>query len=328
MRYLLLLLPLFAIAEPLSVDQLFNVQTVTVQAEDATHKERFYGYVRADDSRRYDVTPRYGGYIEKLHADTQYAYVTKGDALAIVYSPEVTRAKEEYRSTLRYHRQHGNDAMLGSARQKLELLGVDAAEIDAAGDAQSDLRQTVIHAPVSGYLFSKSVNSGSAFNAKARLFEIVDLSGVWVEARIPEAKLSAAHAKRFEIRSEALNKSYKATAALLYPDIGAKEALATLRLSVDNPERALFPGLYVTITASEAPQRLLSLPESAVIRKEGKWYAFAVGEYEGEYEPVEVKVKRLNGGRYAILEGLEAGREVVSNALFMMDSDAQINGLY
>jgi Cu(I)/Ag(I) efflux system membrane fusion protein len=328
MRYLLILLPLFLVAQPLSVEQLFNVKTVKVKEENATRQEHFYGYVKADESRRYDVTLRFGGYVETLYADTQYAYVKKGEALAKVYSPEVTRAKEEYRSTLRYHRLHGNDAMLQSALEKLELLDVDAQEIKMAGDEKSDLRYTTICAPVSGYIFAKSINSGSAFSAKSKLFEIVDLSSVWVEARIPEAKLSAAKAAHFDIRSKALEKSYIATAPLLYPDISTKEALATLRLSVDNPHRALFPGMYVTVTASATPQSVLSLPSTALIRKNGTWYAFAVGEYEGEYEPVEVKVKRLDNDRYAILEGLEAGQEVVNNALFMMDSDAQINALY
>ena len=328
MRYLLILLPLFAVAEPLSVTQLFNVKTVKVRAVDAAQTERFYGYVNADESRRYDVTPRFGGYVDVLYADTQYAYVKKGEALAKVYSPEVTRAKEEYRSTLRYHREHGNDAMLQSAREKLELLGIGAKEIDAAGQEETDLRYTTINAPLSGYIFTKNVNRGSAFNAKAKLFEIVDLSRVWVEARIPEAKLSAAKAKRFVILSKALDKSYLATSPLLYPDISTKEALATLRLHVDNPDRTLFPGMYVNVTASAAPQSILSLPSTAVIRKNGAWYAFVVGEYEGEYKPVEVKVKRIDNDRYAILKGLEAGQEVVNNALFMMDSDAQINGLY
>ncbi len=53
-----------------------------------------------------------------------------------------------------------------------------------------------------------------------------------------------------------------------------------------------------------------------------------VGEYEGEYEPLEVQVKVINANTYAITDGLNEGDEVVNNALFMMDSDAQINGLY
>jgi len=70
------------------------------------------------------------------------------------------------------------------------------------------------------------------------------------------------------------------------------------------------------------------LPQSAVILKDGKYYVFVVGEFEGEYEPMEVAVKPLNYETYIITSGLDEGNEVVNNALFMMDSDAQINSVY
>ena len=324
----LILLPLLLAAEPLKVEQLFNVRTTTVKEERAGTQEQFYGYVRADESRRHDVAPRFGGYVERLYADRTYSYVKKGAALAKVYSPEVLRAKEEYRSTLRYTKSHADAAMLESAREKLELLGISAKEIEAADDPKRDLRTTTLRAPVSGYLFAKSVNDGGAFKAGMKLFEIVDLSTVWVEARVGEAKLAGLGSRRFTVRSKAYGESYSAAAPLLYPEISAKEALATLRLSVKNPKRRLFPGMYVTVDAAAEARSRLTVPKSAVIRKNGKWYAFTVGEYEGEYEPVEVKVAPLGDDRYTVLEGVEAGQEVVDNALFMMDSDAQINGLY
>ena len=324
----ILLFPLLLAAEPLSVEQLFNVRTTTVKKERAAAREQFYGYVRADESRRLDVAPRFGGYVETLYADRTYAYVEKGAPLAKVYSPEVLRAKEEYRSTLRYTKSHADAAMLASAREKLELLGIGAAEIKSTGDPKSDLRITTLRAPVSGYLFAKSVNAGSAFKAGTKLFEIVDLSSVWVEARIGEEQLSGLDSRRFTVRSKAYDESYPAKASQLYPEISPKEALATLRLSVENPKRRLFPGMYVTVEAAAEARSRLTLPKSAVIRKNGKWYAFTVGEYEGEYAPVEVKVAPLDDDRYTVLEGVEAGQKVVDNALFMMDSDAQLNGLY
>ena len=55
---------------------------------------------------------------------------------------------------------------------------------------------------------------------------------------------------------------------------------------------------------------------------------FGAGEYEGEYEPMEVSIKVLDANTYIVTDGLSKGDEVVNNALFMMDSDAQVNGLY
>ncbi|MBU1642168.1 efflux RND transporter periplasmic adaptor subunit, partial [bacterium] len=64
------------------------------------------------------------------------------------------------------------------------------------------------------------------------------------------------------------------------------------------------------------------------IRKNGKYYVFGVSEFEGEYEPIAVDAEVLDNNTYIIKSGLNKGDEVVDNALFMMDSDAQINGLY
>lgn len=86
--------------------------------------------------------------------------------------------------------------------------------------------------------------------------------------------------------------------------------------------------MYASVVSQDTPQEYLTLPSDAVIRKDGKFYVFVVGEYEGEYDPMQISVKALNPHTYIITDGLSAGDEVVSNALFMMDSDAQINGLY
>ena len=86
--------------------------------------------------------------------------------------------------------------------------------------------------------------------------------------------------------------------------------------------------MYADVVSKDKPKEYLTLPQSAVILKDGKYYAFIVGEFEGEYEPIEVNVKPLDNKTYVITSGLNAGDEVVNNALFMMDSDAQINGLF
>ena len=102
----------------------------------------------------------------------------------------------------------------------------------------------------------------------------------------------------------------------------------TLRLHVKNPNAELFVGMYSSIISQDKKESYLTLPSNAVMRKNGKHYVFVVGEYEGEYDPLQISVKPLNSHTYIITNGLNAGDEVVSNALFMMDSDAQINGLY
>ncbi|MEN4053625.1 MULTISPECIES: efflux RND transporter periplasmic adaptor subunit [Sulfurimonas] len=328
--FLALLLPLaiFAKEKP-TVQQLFSVQTVKVKKVNTSHSKKNYGYVVADEARIYDVSPRFGGFVEKLYADKIYKYVKKGEPLVTLYSPEVYKAKEDYLNSYNYAKIRNNKGMLKSAKRKLELLGVDAREIAAVLKEKNVSPNTTIYAPTSGYIFTKNIVNGAAFNAKNRLFEIVNLDEIWVETKIFEDDVNwIKNANTFEVSFKTTPKIYKTSNKLLYPNLDPKEATLTMRLRLKNPDHRLFPGMYADVLSRDKARTYLTLPQSAVIRKDGRYYAFMIGEFEGEYEPVEVSVKPLNNQTYIILDGLSAGDEVVNNALFMMDSDAQINGLY
>lgn len=316
-------------AKEATVEQLFSVQTVKVKKETLSRRAKNYGYVQSDQARVYDVSPRFGGYVVKLYADKIYKKVEKGQALVSVYSPEVFKAKDEYLNAYNYTKQRKSKSMLESARLKLELLGVSKKEIDNILKSGKASPNTTIYAPESGYIFIKGIDKGTAFNAKERIFQIVNLDEVWVEVKLfEEERARLANTSRYELSFKGLDTIYKTNKKLLYPELDPKIATLTLRLRVANASHKLFPGMYATVISLTDEKTQLTLPTTAVIRKNAKHYVFMVGDYEGEYEPLEVKVKVLNANTYAVISGLNEGDKVVNNALFMMDSDAQINGLY
>ena len=328
-KILILTFPMLLMAKEATVEQLFSVQTVKVKKISSSHSEKSYGYIKADDARVYDVSPRFGGYVVKLYADKIYKHVNKGDALVTLYSPEVYKAKEDYLNSYNYTKGRKSKGMLRSSKLKLELLGVSKKEINAVLTNKKVSKNTTIYAPQSGYIFEKNLNDGSAFNAKMKLFKIVNIDEVWVEAKIFDKDVSWLNkADSFVINVKSTKNTYVAASKLLYPNLDPKEATLTLRLRLNNKNNELFPGMYANIISKDRAKEYLTLPKTAVIRKNGKFYAFVVGEYEGEYEPLEVSIEVLNNDTYIVTNGLNAGDEVVNNALFMMDSDAQINGLY
>lgn len=326
--YILLLAPLYMFAqERVTVEQLFNVQTVKVIEKERQKSYKNYGYVLKDESRVYKVVPRFSGYVTKLYATQSYMKVKKGDPLVEVYAPEVSQAKDEYINSYHYNLKQKNQAMLESAKRKLQYLGVPDKEIKALIKNPKSAATTTIYAPASGYIFVKNITHGSAFKAKQELFEIVNLDQVWVEAKIyPKQQLDFQSIEHFEVKSKAI--TLKTKKAELLPELDPKIATQNLRLTLKNRPNRLIPGMYVTVFSMQKAQRYKIIPRTAAIRKNGRYYAFIVGEYEGEYEPVEIEVKALDKDHYEVLSGLSVGEEVVNNALFMMDSDAQINGLY
>lgn len=327
--FLLAALPLAAKQNKPTVEQLFSVQSVKVQKTTTAHTKKTYGFVKMNEAQVYVIAPRFGGFVEKLYLDKTYTYVKKGQPLVTVYSPDVFKAKEDYLNSYRYTKTRSNKGMVQSARLKLQLLGVSSSEIRSVIKNNKVSTNTTIYAPASGYVFFKGITNGSAFNVKQKLFEIVNLDTVWVEARVFEDDVSwIQNASKFTVDFKTTPKIYTTTKKLLYPKLDPKDAALTMRLVLNNKEHELFPGMYANITAKDSDQSYLTLPQTAIIRKDGKTYAFIVGEYKGEYEPVEVEVTPLDAKTYIVISGLNEGDEVVNNALFMMDSDAQINGLY
>lgn len=312
-----------------TIKQLFNVRTVPVKQISSAKVQVNYGYIVAQDTLKIDVTARYSGYVDLLFADTLYKKVEKGDVLAKVYSPEVYRAKQDYLNSINYNETRSAPAMLQSAKTNLLLLGVSPKEINSIKSQRKADEFTTIYAPLSGWIFEKNINQGSAFNSNKKLFQIINLDRVWVEVKLFQDQLKTLDTlNHFRVKAKGMDSAVQANKEMLYPMLDPKEATATLRLDLDNPKENFKPGMYVKIHAASGAKSRLVIPRSAAIRKNGTWYAFLATEFKGEYEPVEIGIKPLDQKNYEVIQGLHANDILVNNALFMMDSDAQINSVY
>lgn len=312
-----------------TIEQLFNVRTVAVKEVLTSKKQTNYGYIVAQDSRTIDVTAWFSGYVKELYVDTLYQKVTRGEALALVYSPEVYKAKQDYLNAIRFHAKRPSVAMVRSAKTKLLLLGVSQTEILQVSKKAKISKYTTIYAPTSGWVFEKNINQGSYINDKKSLYKIIDLSKVWLEAKLFQNELSSfGNFDNFTVSIKGFDKVYAAKKELLYPMIDTKEATSTLRLSIDNGDEVLKPGMYAKLHASSKKSTKLVIPRTAAMRKGGIWYVFLSTEFKGEYEPLAVELTPLDKTHFEVTKGLMVGDKVVNNALFMMDSDAQINSIY
>lgn len=311
------------------VEQLFNVKTIQVKTMDTSKEQINYGYIVAQDSRIIEVTSWFSGYVEVLHIDTLYQKVIKGQALASVYSPEVYKAKQDYLNALRFNDKKPSANMAKSAKNKLVLLGVSQKEITEVRKKARVSRLTTIYAPVSGWIFEKNINQGSFIGEKKALFKITDLSEVWLEAKLFQNQLATlGDLVDFQVKIKGIDKPFQAKKELLYPMIDPKEATATLRLSIKNNDEKLKPGMYAKLHSRMQSSNKIVIPRTAAMRKSGVWYVFLATEFKGEYEPLAVELKPLDNKHYEVTKGLNDGDTLVNNALFMMDSDAQINSVY
>ena len=326
MRYgLLFLLSLTLYAGELSVEQLFNVRLAEVKEVSISDTREYYGEAVADEGAVHDVVLRTGGFVGEVTVDERFVAVKKGQTLFKVYAPEVYLAFNELQNSLKA----GRTELKESIVTKLRLLGVGEAVIQQAVASKKVTEYIPVSAPASGYVMAKNIVAGSGVKAGQTLYTITNLDRIWVEAEAYEKDLDfLTEGMAATVRFDGMEKPLHATLDRIYPVIDPKRRTVTIRLELANPEHAVFPGRFATVTLTKAARTALVIPRTAVITRGENTFVFVAGEYEGEYEPKYVRLKPLFDGRYEVLSGLEAGERVVDNSLFLFDSDAQINGLY
>ena len=323
------IIPILLMSQKVTIKQMFNVRTIKVKEIKTAPKKVNYGYVEADESRVVDIDAWFSGYVTELYVDSTYQRVKKYQLLARVYSPKVYKAKQDYLYALNFNDKRRSKSMVDSSRKNLVLLGVSKREINSIFKNRKVNSYTSIFSPINGWVFIKNINRGTAFKVGTKLFEIINLDKVWIEVKIYQNQISSiGKMEKFEIDIKGLNHKFKVQKSIVYPHIDKKETTLTLRLLVDNVDNLLRVGMFAKVYSSEKEKRVIIIPHSSTIRKNGKWFVFLATEFKGEYEPLEIKIEPLDKDYFIVKSGLRLDDKIVDNALFMMDSDAQINGIY
>ncbi len=225
--------------------QLAGVKTVAASYMPLTKEIRTVGYVQYDESRRAEIVTRVSGYLEKLFVNKNFEKVEEGQPLAEIYSPQLYSSVQE----LKLAKKHGADDLAASARQRLRLLGVDDAELDdiiATGDGGARL---VIRSPQSGQVIGKQVVEGASVTPGTILFQIADLSTVWIEADVYERDLTFLEVGQpIEAVVEAIpGKQFPGRIELIYPELNVETRTNRVRIVIENADLLLRPGMFATV---------------------------------------------------------------------------------
>ncbi|HXG61035.1 MAG TPA: efflux RND transporter periplasmic adaptor subunit [Planctomycetota bacterium] len=317
--------------------QNIGIRTAPVEEGPLFVSVRTVGYFREAEPRQRDITLKVGGWIDKLHADTEGIFVKKGAPLFDLYSPELLVAQEELLTAVRALDRLSKEADSGlrtdrqrlveSARRKLSLWDVPAETIDAIlREGAAQLRITFV-SPSDGYVVEKRVVQGSAVEAGMKLFRIVDQSILWLDAQIYEAQLPslALGQKAKAIVSSLPGRDFEGEVVYISPSVHPATRTAVARLSFPNPNLVLKPGMYATIDLRvRVAGRTLIVPREAVLETGVRQIAF-VARDGGHFDPRIVRVGAETGdGRVQILEGLAPGEKVVTSGQFLLDAESRM----
>ena len=304
-----------------------GVRTAKAEMREMTHEIQAVGSVALDEARIAVVAPRADGFIERVYVGATGLPVRAGQALIDVYSPEIVQLQEEYRLAKESEGAPTGAAgtLADSALRRLENLGVSQAHIRdiAAGRTR---RVLTLGAPISGVVTKKAAVQGQRFMAGEQLYEIADISSVWVVAKVFEHDLGAVSSgSRARITVTALpGRTFDGIVSFVAPQISAETRTADVRIEIPNADGALRAQMYaaVVLPTAKTPQ-VVAVPDSAIVDS-GTRQVVLVAKGDGTFEPRDVTRGARSGGYTGIEKGVTAGEEVVVDAAFLIDAESNL----
>lgn len=307
--------------------QLIGVRSGQVERKAVEKRVRAVGRVEAAETRLSTVNLKVGGWIEELFVRSTGTDVHKGDPLFALYSPELIEAQRYFVLALNGSATSGADVQpaLRAARERLLLLDQSEEQIRELEATREVPHTTTFLAPSEGVVMRRNVVQGTRVEAGVDLYELADLSEVWVYADVYEYELPLVHAgmKAWIQLASQPGEPLTGTVDFVYPDLEESTRTARVRIALSNAEHRLKPGMYATVFLSADLGEQLVIDDQAVLYTGTRQLVF-VDLGEGRFEPREVQTGEHVGGEVVVLDGLSVGERVVVSGNFLVDSESRL----
>jgi len=338
---------------PPEKQQLIGVKIVEASAKPLQKMIRAVGRIDYDERKLATVNTRIGAWVERLHVDYTGKYVKKGDPLVEIYSPELISAEQEYlfvqrcynyKAVMRKERIETffeamdiqlcqsllNDVEVALWQRKLKFLSWDITEeyLKQVFEKGEPIKTLTIYSPISGYVVQKPVIQGKRVEPGEKLFDIADLSTVYVIADVFAYELpliKVGQQARISL-SYFPEKEFLSKIELVYPSFSGETRTARVRFTIPNPGGELKPQMFTNVGITIDLGQRLTIPEDAVIDTGTRQMVY-VAKGEGYFEPRQVELGVKAGGMVEVTQGLRAGEKVASSANFLIDSEAKLKGV-
>ncbi|MBI1222007.1 MAG: efflux RND transporter periplasmic adaptor subunit [Bacteroidetes bacterium] len=311
--------------------ELAHVQTMVVNKGGVKNVLRLNGKVQADERQVLTQSSHIPGRIEKLLVNFTGEMLHKGDVMAYVYSPELVTAQEELFEAEKM--KSTQPELFNAAKEKLKNWKLSEQQIENILKAGKATEQFPVLANESGYVLKKHVNPGDYIRQGEPLFEVANLSQLWVLFDVYESEMIWVKkgAKVSYTVSSLPGRTFQGTVSYVDPVIDPQTRVAKARVEVSNPDYMLKPEMFVNgmlETQVKAGSSLLSIPKSAVLWTGTRSVVYVLNN---SAEGVSFLMRQVELGpeledAYLVESGLEAGEEIVVNGTFSIDAAAQLAG--
>ncbi|MCE9544808.1 MAG: efflux RND transporter periplasmic adaptor subunit [Planctomycetia bacterium] len=339
---------------------LAGVQTWQVDYVPLAKEIKAVGYIEFNERGQRSVTARVAGRIDRLMANETGQMVRAGDELLLLYSPELLVTVQALLDAGR----DGDRSFQDITRSRLRQLGIDDAQIEEILTAKKAPMHVRIRSPISGHVIKKYVREGEYVQAGSPLYDLADLSKVWVQAQLHEddaaflparyehgaPPTSGAALEVMATSPSVPNREFHGQLAFVYPHVDRESRTVTVRFEVENPGHVLRPGSTANITLKIPPAdltamlgmptdvadgqaresgRMLAIPETSVIDTGEQRIVYreaSPGVFEGVLVTIGPRMIGADSGVfYPVITGLHAGDRIVTHGSFLVDAETRLN---
>lgn len=320
-----------------------KIQKLGVRTEAATMRllgktVRAAGRVEPDERRIYVVTSKFEGFVEKLFVNATGQPVSKGQALFEAYSPELVSAQREYVIAARAIaalKDAGAEAQIGmrqlaeSSLAHLRHWDLSPEQVAALVKTGQARRTITFPAPVSGVVTEKKAIQGMRFMPGEMLYQVTDLSAVWVIADLAEQDIGLVKTgAKVRVTTTAYpNEAFDGRVTYVYPTMKADTRTVPVRVELANPGHKLKPAMFAQVELAVGGKvPVLAVPDSAVVDS-GTRRMVLVQLGAGRFEPREVEVGERGQNFIEIIKGVKDGEQVVVAANFLIDAESNLKAV-
>lgn len=315
---------------------LANVQTEKVSIKEYRNNLTFNGYIKTGENNMRHISTPVSGKLIRMYVNYEGQMVTKGEAVFEMYSPEIYSTEKEYILALQNYENAKNSSydlvteqaedLIASTKTRLRLWEVTPAQIEELERTKEARDHITVYSKYSGVITKKIVHEGHWATAGEDIYDIVDMSVLWVMASVPEADIKAIKpGQQADIRAVSYpDELFKAKVNFISPMLNPETRTLEVRLDVTNRNYRLKPDMYVKVEIGSAGYEWnIIVPRNAVIRT-GKMDIVYIKKDNNVFSPVKVSIGGEQDGKYLITSGLSEGDEIVTSAGFLIDSESQI----
>ena len=319
------------------VVQNMGVRTSAAERKSFARTVRALGRIDVNEERILRLHPKVEGWVEEIFIDKSGEMVAEDDILLGIYSPKLVATQEEYLLALAGQEalteftipevRRGAEQLVESSRIRLEFFDVPDHQVHELEETRKVKKSLHIHSPAAGTVINVGVRRGQYVTPKTELYQITDLSDVWVYAQVYDYELPWIKVgDEVEMALASLpGEVFGGVLSYIYPYAEAKTRTTKVRVVFENTNFKLRPEMLADIKIhADVQHDVLVIPTEAVVRSSDETQVF-VDRGEGKYEPRTVRLGVSSGNQVVVLSGLGQAEKVVTSAQFLIDSESKLN---